>query len=298
MITERKKIDLPTPLPIPGGVIRSRELLIFTHNNISFELSPLPGVSSETLAEAHLQILPYLDKLEVIENSRFSSYDLTRPLFNLIELNETLLPSVLFCLEQYLFLKCQIHTQQKTVKVHHLIPDLKLFTDLKDGEVYKCKIGKYSINEEVQIIKNILSNNNVILRLDGNRAFTQEQFLKYLPLATYTTKSSIDYFEEPLRNINDYNGPHFPLAIDESFHSFDAIVQLKHYEVKALVYKPTIMGGISTLISFIKNQPIKHLPICISSSFEGPVGHTFMKLFASYTDSIGPVARHGLVHIE
>ena len=179
-----------------------------------------------------------------------------------------------------------------------MIADIKSNNHFIDGEVYKCKIGKYSIQEEIKILKKILTEHSINLRLDGNRKLSQHQLAKYFPLISLNDHSCIDYFEEPLENLFNYQGASFPLALDESFHSFEQLVQSNYYVIKSIIYKPTIMGGVSTLLNFIKTSPIKGLPISLSSSYEGHVGHDFLKLLACYIDSIGPGARHGLVHIE
>ena len=65
-------------------------------------------------------------------------------------------------------------------------------------QTIKYKLGMQSIDEDIQVLESIASNNKSIkFRLDANRYYTFEEFLKvYKKLKIF----NIDYFEEPIQN--------------------------------------------------------------------------------------------------
>jgi o-succinylbenzoate synthase len=293
MKIERKKIILNPPLPIPNGVIKDREFNIYKYENIQFELSPLPGLSHETLIQAEEQLFPYLEKIKMVRS--YNHYDLRKPLFNLIHFKEDIFPSVLFSLEQFLFRKLKLEFQEQQISCHHFIPDLYDMSLLnKDIEYVKIKINKYTVEEEVKKLRKIVSNNKKIrLRLDANQSLDEKSILPYLEFI-----NNIDYFEEPFKNITNYSGEVLPIAIDENIPQILSLIDNKSLNIKAIIYKPTIMGGISTAISLRLAPQLVKIPLILSSSYEGCVGSNYLIDLAGYIDFIGPKARHGLVSIE
>jgi o-succinylbenzoate synthase len=286
-------IKLPIPLPIPNGVIYNRKIQLYEHDGCKFELSPLPGLSSESFEEAKSQIKPLLYQIERINN--FEHFDLRRPLFNLLQVNVELYSSVLFCLEQYLFKKLNIVYGQNKLDTHHFIPNLKnIEYPQKANQFYKVKIGKYDVDFELEMIRTMLHDNPMIrLRLDANQAFEGQSLKPYLEFL-----SNIDYFEEPFINMALYDGLKIPVAIDESMPQILTLLENPHLDIKALVYKPTLMGGFSTAISLRLAPKLSSIPLVFSSCYEGKIGSTAIKQLATYSDFIGPKARHGLISIE
>jgi o-succinylbenzoate synthase len=291
-----KTIHLKSPLPIPTGNISKREVMIFEHNQIFFELSPLPGLSIESLEQAYNQITPYLIQLEHLEKN--NHYDLTKPLFNLLEYSGELFPSVQFALEQYMFKMCDLSIPNHTLQTHTFIPDLMSNHIFGPDQFIKIKIGKYNPEIEIRMIRKLMNDNQIILRLDGNQSLSHSDFSLYLTLLEDQNASRIDYFEEPLRDIEKYNGSPFPFAVDENLPKLSSLLKNSALKLKAIVYKPTIMGGISKVLSLRNHIRFQTIPIVLSSSYESSVATRTMFYLGQHLDSIGPITRHGLVHIE
>lgn len=105
----------------------------------------------------------------------------------------------------------------------------------------KLKVSNHSFQEAANLIYQL--KDRFRLRIDVNRAWKTDCSLKFFaqfPLDTF------DYVEEPFKNPADLALFPHPLAIDESFPSDLSLKQLESLPtLKALIYKPTIQGGIS-----------------------------------------------------
>jgi O-succinylbenzoate synthase len=87
------------------------------------------------------------------------------------------------------------------------------------------------------------------------------------------SEESFDYVEEPFRNPKDLGLFSHPLAVDESFPSDLSFEDLERLPaLKALIYKPTIQGGLSNCLGLQRWAIARGLSVVLSSSFESDVG--------------------------
>ncbi|HSX38735.1 MAG TPA: hypothetical protein VLE95_07915 [Chlamydiales bacterium] len=84
---------------------------------------------------------------------------------------------------------------------------------------------------------------------------------------------TFDYVEEPFQNPNDLAQFPHPLAVDESFPQDLSLAQLESFPtLKALIYKPTIQGGILGCLSLHEWTRKRGISLVLSSSFESDLG--------------------------
>ncbi len=109
------------------------------------------------------------------------------------------------------------------------------------------------------------------LRIDFNCSLALKDALYF---AKYCHGESIDFFEEPLQNSQELGYFPFPIALDESLREegYETLIALP--QVKALVIKPTMTGGLRDWERFGK-------PIVLSSSFESGIGIAQILLLAA-----------------
>ena len=116
------------------------------------------------------------------------------------------------------------------------------------------------------------------LRIDVNRAWDTWDSLKFFskfPLDAF------DYIEEPFKNPLDLDKFEHPLAIDESFPKDSSLDQLEQLpSLKALIYKPTIQGGLLQCLQIHSWANQRGISLVLSSSFESDLGLCFVASLA------------------
>jgi o-succinylbenzoate synthase len=159
----------------------------------------------------------------------------------------------------------------------------------------KVKVGRFSVAQESDFVSRLCSHlaGQCKIRLDGNQLFTESQFNDFV-LALRTSMPSsrlseeIEYFEEPIRPIAEdpfrlaedtisqaslnnlnriYSTSPVPIALDESLEYFLTQPGLPA-SVRALVIKPTTLGGIYRTVRVLKLCREKNLSGIISSAFD------------------------------
>jgi O-succinylbenzoate synthase len=207
-----------------------------------------------------------------------------------------LYPSVSFAIEQALLYFCikkrpmilrkffRMTTDSFSTPVNALIilnadtlNDLKTIANtlIKDGySTVKLKVGRFSIEQEAKFIRELYLHlgDQCKIRLDGNRLFSKETFLKF---SEAIQEVPIEYIEEPLieaissRELYD-NSP-IPVALDESLQNY--IIEFKSghslpHSVNAFVVKPTTIGGIHETVKMINFCHQVGLKCVLSSAFD------------------------------
>jgi len=124
----------------------------------------------------------------------------------------------------------------------------------------KVKLKGIPIEKAIEITRELAK--DFRLRIDFNRSL---DLITALYFAEHCQGESIDFFEEPLRNSQELRHFPFPIALDESLREegYEPLIALS--QVKALVIKPTMTGGLQDWERFGK-------PIVLSSSFESGIG--------------------------
>lgn len=259
----------PYENPLITGAVRSGVLLHLTdeHNFSGWgDIAPLPKWSLETLADSITQINQEQEKIKKIEWTKETC------LQELIALN--LLPSLSFGLESAL-LSILDPTSDLKIQTSALFmgtpQEILKQADLRKNEGYisaKLKVGHLSFEEALPLIQQL--KDSFHLRIDVNCAWETKDALRFFsnfPLDTF------DYIEEPFQNPHDLALFPHPLAVDESFPKNLSLSQLESFPtLKALIYKPTIQGGIAQCITLHEWAKRKKIDLILSSSFESAVG--------------------------
>jgi O-succinylbenzoate synthase len=224
------------------------------------ECSPFPGLSQESLQEA---LTDLKDKEPRILAQEWSSENIFAAIESL-----KLLPSASFALESALL-------PLVTPLSPHLVPSSALLmgkpdqileqAKLREREGFKTaklKVGNLDFNEAHQIINQL--KDRFKLRIDVNRAWGVAESLRFFeayPIDTF------DYVEEPFDDPQQLKHFPHPLAIDESFRSLQTLPTLK-----ALIYKPTVYGGLSLCRHLVQWTRDRGIQFVLSSSFETDLG--------------------------
>ena len=256
-------------IPLTNGQLRNGVLINITDekgNSGCGDVAPLPKWSQETLEDSLAQLN---QKQQEILEIDWTIHSYPKEIKKL-----KLFPSVLFGLESAL-LSILSPIPEHIVSVSALLmgspQEIIEQARLKYHQGWtsaKLKVGHLSFKEAAEIIHQL--KNKFRLRVDVNRAWNtcdSLQFFKQFPLDTF------DYVEEPFQNPNDLSLFPHPLAVDESFpHD----LSLEKFEslptLRALIYKPTIQGGMLGCLPLHEWTLKKGIKLVLSSSFESDIG--------------------------
>ena len=142
-------------------------------------------------------------------------------------------------------------------------------------EAVKLKVGAWGVACDAEIVKAVAEvlGNDVALRLDANRAWSFEEAVDFFHASSGL---SFDYIEEPLaepdglaRLAGEYG---VPVALDESVVGMRPEELQKHRYARAIVLKPTLLGGISRTLGLGREaERLGILPV-VSSAYESGIG--------------------------
>ena len=292
----RFNLALRQPLVIGGKPLTSREGFIVelgagsAHVGLG-EVSPLPGLSRESLEEAGAG-LKMLRSAVLGEDIPDGLHHLTGAFENWLG-QQSLVPSVKFGFETAL-LRLEAATEglplcrlicdpvRDSISVNGLLsgpPDGILF---KAGELmergygaFKLKVGQQSIDQDAQLIREVRQVvGDAVLRLDANRAWSLDEAIDF---SKEVEDCRIDYLEEPVKNIESLrslaSSPErvLPIALDETLQEIDMAGLLDLPGIKAVVLKPTLYGFERTARMARMAASRGTVPV-ISSAFESGVG--------------------------
>jgi len=147
---------------------------------------------------------------------------------------------------------------------------------------FKFKIGRRAgLERELMAVRALRAElgPSARLRLDANQALSAAQAKQYLPRFA---DCDLEFIEEPCapEAFAELRSLGVPLALDESLASF-AEPQLGD---RALVLKPTLLGGVSACLSLTETARALGAQVVVSHAFEGPLG---LALSAALALSIG-----------
>ena len=250
-----------SPVNFNGQKLSSREGLILqlqdNNKQLSFsEIAPLPGFSKESLEQATAQIIGLLNS--GLEN---------------LQPRDDLYPSVNFALD------CALQNIPLTAKKGQLdsVPLLqgdnasviKQYLALNAPSLIKLKVARQKVEEDIALFKqlNRLAP-NLIIRCDANQGWSAAQASHFF---TDIDQQKLDYIEEPTKdhqtNLQLAETHRIALALDETLQDISFTYQHKNC-INALVLKPTLIGSLNRLQSFIDIAAQHLLQVHISSSFE------------------------------
>ncbi len=141
----------------------------------------------------------------------------------------------------------------------------------------KLKVGSLRIEEAHSLIQKL--KNRFRLRIDVNKAWDTKDSLEFF---SRFQRDDFDYIEEPLQDITRLIEFSLPFAIDESFPNDISLNQLEMCPMlKAIIYKPTMQGDLSTSPFLIKWAEDRGIKLILGSSFESDVGLASIALMAN-----------------
>lgn len=273
-------------LPLTNGQVRSGILIhiIDENGNESWgEAAPLPNWSRETMEEAVQQLNQKKDEITSISWSAASCFE------ELERLN--LFPSAQFGLESAILSQLSplpevdIPASGLLMGTPHEILSQAEARYNEGFTSAKLKVSNLNFQEAAFVIHQL--KDKFRLRIDVNRAWqTLEslQFFSQFPLDTF------DYVEEPFKNPHDLRVFPHPLAVDESFPSDLSLKELESFPtLKALIYKPTIQGGVTGCLPLLEWARKRGVQIVLSSSFESDIGLKGVALIAYRLNLLYPV---------
>jgi len=253
-------------IPLTNGELRKGALLrVHDQKNYGWgEVAPLPGWSHETLEDSLGELNQKLSSIMKI-NWTASNY--------LEELSKLkLLPSLSFGLESALF-KMLTPPCAFSVPVAALLmgtlQEILAKAEKLETKFVKLKVSQLSFEEAHSAIRALLKL-GLRPRIDVNRAWEKEDSLKFF---SEYPKDTFDYIEEPVKNPHDLIDFTHPFAVDESFPHDLTLSDLESFpSLKALVYKPTMQGGMSEFMPLYEWAQKLGIKLVLSSSFESDIG--------------------------
>jgi O-succinylbenzoate synthase len=256
------------------------------------EVSPLPGLSCESLMEAEKDI----QRLRFAVVGRHLPHglgELAGGFENWLG-SHHLSPSVRFGFESAVLGLLSAYravplcrfisgSQRDAISVNGLLngsPDqimAKAERLLSKGyRAFKLKVGRRSTQEDAEITRKLrhLIGNKATLRLDANRAWSIDGAMAF---AHAVSDCRIDYLEEPVKTLSLFRAlihaadiP-LPLALDESLQEIKAEALPSFSGIEALILKPTLWGFERTVQTARRAKELGMTPV-ISSAFESGVG--------------------------
>ncbi len=238
------------------------------------EASPLPGFSSESLADI-----------------------LTAPLSSI----PASLPSLRFALDGLRFQQA-LPTSFSAVPVNALIPsgDVPSMRALAEAAIaggfrtLKIKIGR-DIDAEIELLSTLASlHPHIKFRLDANARLSLRQATELLPRLASVNP---EYLEQPVASTEDLMAlarlSPIPIAADESVRTIDDAERLlADGAVKVLILKPMMIGYWSDVIRIMELSFAKNVACVITTSLESGIGR---RLTAMFTSTYAPLIHaHGL----
>lgn len=143
--------------------------------------------------------------------------------------------------------------------------------------VYKIKVGRKKIQQEILQLKKIVTNlkQGQKIRLDGNQLWNEKQ-LKYFLQEMKQELNFIEYIEEPTFNYSFFKNykNQISFAIDETFLTKNKnLKQIIKQNFSAIIIKPSFIGCLSKINNWINWAKKNQIKITISSAFETKIGH-------------------------
>lgn len=276
----------PYEISLTNGQIRRGTLVNIIDqigNSEWGEVAPLPKWSTETLDDSLLQLNQKQQEIMKVDWTAHNCFQELRQL--------NLLPSVSFGLESAL-LSILSPISEHTVSTSALLmgspEEIMKQAELRYKEGYtsaKLKVSNLSFEEANKTINQL--KDKFRLRIDVNRAWKTSDSLRFFeqfPLNTF------DYVEEPFQDPNDLAVFPHPLAVDESFPQDLSLEQLESLPtLKALIYKPTIQGGLLGCLPLHDWTKKRGVELVLSSSFESDVGLANVASIAYRLSLLSPV---------
>ncbi|MHC5082787.1 MAG: o-succinylbenzoate--CoA ligase [Planctomycetota bacterium] len=239
------------------------------------EIAPLPGLHQETISEAAGQLNKQFDrllKLDIPENlypSIRAGIEMA-----LFDLQQQIDQSVDWAGSIPINALCVAYDESLIEQVENLVS--QGFSSIK------IKVGRESIERDIEMIKQVLDTmpNHVSLRLDANRTWTFTQAKQFCDAID---PEQIEYIEEPTQRYSDHRDlikAGLPIALDETL-SETPLCQLDPEFYRAVVLKPSVLGGFKKTAEIIRWARQHSITPVISSAFQSSLANRLYLLFAA-----------------
>lgn len=246
------RLPLRKPLQLPQGPPLRERRGVLLHDPVTGgwgDAAPLPGFSTETLEE-------------VLDAVRTGEWDAP-------------IPSLRFALSSTAAAwRPPSHPVLcNALWIVHEEPVVQVVSRLQrwPDPVVKVKPGREPDMQALRQLVDALP--SVRLRIDGNRQWTPEQVLR---MTEEVPARRVEYIEEPFSDPGDYerlwSRRDVPVALDESLLESAGAELVLSASVKALVLKPTLMGGPAEWGIWTDVAKKRGLSVIWSSCFESGVG--------------------------
>lgn len=268
----RYSLPFRQPLLFKGKRLASREGLLVKINDQWGEIAPLPGFSTETLAEAEAESLACL---AAIKRGEKATPTLPSVQFGFDCAQRQWPANLPAPLSPYPLLQgapaALMASLDTIVAGWGALPPTRL----------KLKVARYAMAEELALINQLVTRLPATkLILDANGGWAREEarrFCERLPL------KQIDYLEEPCAALVDTiavaEATGVSIALDETLSRGET--WSCHPQLKALVIKPTLIGSLKACEALIQRAQAGNLRVVISSSFESDLGLGLLARLAS-----------------
>lgn len=292
----RYSLPLTEPLPLAAGTLHSREGILLRLAGDGgeegwSEASPLPGFSRESqeeVVEELRELGKSLMRREVSPDWLNPDGEPSRELDHL-----SLAPSARFGLELAIWnllsatsgktmLEMLPRRPAETVWLNGLLSGspqevLRDARRMRDAgyRAVKLKVGRQTVEKDAELVRAVseMLSGSVSLRLDANRAWSLEDAASF---ARATQDLRYEYIEEPLADAALL--PRFasetgaPVALDESLVGMEPEDLSSHGYARAVVLKPTLLGGISRTLRLAGRAGQLGITPVISSAYETGIG--------------------------
>ncbi len=246
--------------------------LIFTDGSKGYgEAAPLKGFSRESLAECEQLLHTALKQLIT---------------GNIVNILPSAAKFAIDCaLEKIPYQFQSQHCANIPLLVGTTSSILAKYRTLHCPKRVKLKVARNSIDDDVKNIEALCAmNENITFNLDANRAWSIKQataFSKKVPI------QSINYIEEPCHSLeqslifSQQTGVH--IALDESLQAadFNFLPYITNRAIKALIIKPSIIGGFEPCLQFIEQAKKAGIACSLSSSYESSFGISQLQYLAN-----------------
>ena len=290
----RYSVPLSQTLSLKGVTLRRREglLLKLVGSDGSEgwgESAPLPGFGEESLEQATAQLRRLAGSMiggEVTGEWMSQDGALSRELDRIAPA-----PSVRFGFELAVWNLCAAASgrtlpelvarqPRATVPVNGLLSGsavevLEVARRMRDEgyRTVKLKVGVRTVAGDLRLVRELgeMLGDSISLRIDANRAWGYEEAAEFVHAA-----SRFEYIEEPVADparMPDLARQFgVPVALDESLVGMEPEELGEHRYARAVILKPTLLGGISrTLRTAVRALHLGMKPV-ISSAYESGVG--------------------------
>lgn len=245
------------------------------------EIAPLPGLSTESLAEAQSAALHWLSGWRAGQSPELPAQ-----------------PSVAFGLSCAL---AELSGELPQAANYHSVPLctgdpdalFALLQGLPGRKEAKIKVGLYEAVRDGMVVSLLLDAiPDLWLRLDANRSWSAQkasQFARYVPEAL---RSRIAFFEEPCKtpelSLAFARDTGIKLAWDESLRDGQVAIS-QCPEVNTLVIKPSLTGSLQQVQEWVNQAHACGMNVVISSAIESSLGLTQLARVAAWlTPQITP----------